>query len=46
MGSGMLSAFFYCEQVGLNLLLRRCLSAVTQNQPLKVEIKGFKTSHF
>ena len=25
MGSGMLSAFFYCEQVGLNLLLRRCL---------------------
>jgi len=22
------------------------LSAVTQNQPLKVEIKGFKTSHF
>jgi hypothetical protein len=22
------------------------LSAVTQNQPLKVEIKGFKTGHF
>src|ERR1700754_2256263 len=22
------------------------VSAVTQNQPLKVEIKGFKTSHF
>jgi len=22
------------------------MSAVTQNQPLKVEIKGFKTSHF
>jgi hypothetical protein len=22
------------------------MSAVSQNQPLKVEIKGFKTSHF
>src|SRR5215467_1220833 len=23
-----------------------CLSGVTQNRPVKVEIKGFKTSHF
>src|SRR5467141_1422547 len=31
-----------------SLVLPACwlLSAVSQNQPLKVEIKGFKTSHF
>src|SRR5580692_581349 len=28
------------------LCVLSCVSAVTQNQPLKVEIKGFKTSHF
>jgi hypothetical protein len=27
-------------------LVRDCVSAVTQNRPLKVEIKGFKTGHF
>ena len=27
-------------------LLDRTVSAVTQNQPLRVEIKGFKTGHY
>jgi hypothetical protein len=32
--------------LGAAVLIAACLSAVTQNQPLKVEIKGVKTSHF
>jgi hypothetical protein len=45
-GSGLLCTSTRSNSCGCLETTRCVVSAVTQTQPLKVEIKGFKTSHF